>query len=571
MSRAAAIQLRPDPTAEPTRVADRFVAALAELGVETAFGIGGGAVAPLHDALERSALRVIHMRHETGAAFAAGEASLASGRPSVVFTTTGPGITNAITGLFVARDEGAKVILVSGATPAALRGRGALQESTHGSLLGGVYTAGPLFHAAFVIEHADQLDTVIARLAAGLRRPQGFIAHVAIPTTLQSQPQHAIRRVDAQALRPERVLDPDDVTRCIEHLGDRSFALWVGFGARHAAPQVRALAERLGAPVMMTPRAKGVFPEEHPLCIGVTGLGGDVDARVLADVEHVVVLGSRLREFTCSWQRALVPRGGLVHVDLDRDVPGSAFPDVATLAVHAEIGAFLDEWLRRAAPRRHPRVLPLDARRRHAPLSAVRGAVRPAWLMQMLQRVVVDDTDAVVFADAGNAMAWTIHHLRFDRPGRFRAGLGWASMGHATTGCIGTAIGSGAKPVSVVGDGAMLMSCEISTAVHHGLPCVWIVLNDSQYGMVEHGMRALGYRETQTGIPRTDFAALARAMGADGIRVEREDEIEAALRLAMAAPGPFVVDVVIDPTARPPMGGRLDQLAAQGATGNTRE
>ena len=420
-----------------------------------------------------------------------------------------------------------------------------------------------------MIEHADQLDTVITRIAAGLRRPQGFIVHVAIPTTLQSQAEpRRSPRVDPIALRAERTLDPDDVTRCIDRIGDRPFALLVGFGARHAAPQIRMLAERFGAPVMMTPRAKGVFPEEHPQCIGVTGLGGDVDTRALAAVEHVVVLGSRLREFACSWDRALVPRGGLVHVDLDPEVPGAAFPDVPTLAVHAEIGAFVGEWLRRTATRSIAHAIPPHGRRRLPPLSIRRGPIRPAWLMAMLQRVVVDEDAAVVFADAGNSMAWTIHHLRFDRPGRYRAGLGWASMGHGSTGCLGTAIASApTKAVSVVGDGAMLMSCEVSTAVQYGLSVVWIILDDAQYGMVEHGMRALGYTETRNAIPRTDFAAIARAMGADGVRIEREDEVESALRRAMAASGPFVVDVVIDRNACPPMGSRLGQLEAQGVVG----
>lgn len=557
---------------ESTRMSDVLASLLADMGVTTAFGVVGGGIAPVTDALNRSRIRIIHTRHESGAAFAAVEASLASGRPSVVFATTGPGITNALTGLFVARREGAQVIFLSGMTPASKRERWVLQESGPHALLGGMYTSGPLFHYATVIEHEDQLDVAMCRIARGLRRPNGFVAHIAMPTSLQSvNLERKPRTPGLDELRPERLIDLHDVARCAELLTAGRTMLWVGYGARGCSRLVRKLAERLGAPVMSTPRAKGVFPEAHPLYVGVTGLGGHdgpADAVQALQPEHILVLGSRLGEFSSGWSSSLLPTRSLIHVDIDPEVPGVAYPDMPTLGIQAELGTFLTALLAELPELPLGEATPAPEVRSHVPpLSPTPrrlGLVRPQVLMEMIQRVIVDESEAIIVAEAGNSFAWTNHYLRLPRPGRYRANMGWGSMGHGATGVLGAALNHADKAVSVAGDGAMLMNCEVSTAVQYGLPVVWIVLNDSQYGMVEHGMRSAGYQPVETAIPRTDFADFARSMGADGIRIESEHDLEAALRLAMGARGPFVIDVVIDPDVAAPVGSRLNNLRDQG-------
>lgn len=552
--------------AGPIRASDALTQLLVELGVRTAFGVVGGGIAPMTDALNRSEIRVVHTRHESGAAFAALEASLAGGRPTVVFATTGPGITNALTGLFVARREGAQVVFVSGMTPPSRRGRWVLQESDPYSLFGELYTAGSLFHYATVLEHEDQLAVIASRLARGMRRPHGFVAHVAMPTSFQSvEVQHAPRAPHAEERRPEQLLDPSDVARCVERLGRGRVMLWVGYGARGCSMLVRHLAERLQAPVMSTPRAKGIVPESHPLYVGTTGVGGHnspAEAVAAVQPDHILVLGTRLGELSSGWSPALLPRQGLIHVDIDPEVPGLAYPDVPTLGIQAELTTFLGALLEALpeGPRREAvEVRPCQAPPRLTPRRF--GHVRPPVLMDAIQRIVVDETEALVIAEAGNSILWANHCLRMPRPGRYRVNTGWGSMGHGTTGVLGAAMHHADKAVAVVGDGAMLMNCEVSTAVQYDLPVVWIVINDSQYGMVEHGMREAGYQPVQTALPRTRFVELARSMGADGILVESEEQLTDALRRAMAAEGPFVVDVVVDPDVVAPLGGRLDTLA----------
>jgi acetolactate synthase-1/2/3 large subunit len=287
------------------------------------------------------------------------------------------------------------------------------------------------------------------------------------------------------------------------------------------------------------------------------------------DPESIIVLGSRLGEFSSMWDERFVRPRGFLHVDLDPDAIGVAYPRAETHAIRADIDAFLRAVLAklptslasRAAPRFHGHRPPSpQIPRRH-------GLVRPQVLMEAIQRVMVEGSEALILTEAGNSFAWGNHSLYFPKPGRYRVSTSWGSMGHAVSGVLGAGLCRGEKAVAVAGDGAMLMNNELSTAVQYGVPAVWIILNDSQYGLIEHGMRSLGYVPEGTEIPRVDFVAIARAVGADGVRVSGEQELEAALAQAMAAPGPFVVDVLIDPVEPPPVGSRVERLREQGVDG----
>ncbi|WP_257296215.1 thiamine pyrophosphate-binding protein [Endozoicomonas sp. YOMI1] len=185
------LNIAPAPAREarsqPLTVAQGVVKMLENLGVQYAFGVSGGAIAPIWASLEKSSIGVYHFRHESGAAFAAVESHFASDRPVAVFATTGPGITNILTGLFAARWEGAKVIFLSPFTSAPQRGRWAFQETSAYTMpIASLFTSGELFHYAATLESAEELAAVSRRLTLGLTQPGGFVAHVSIPTAIQS-------------------------------------------------------------------------------------------------------------------------------------------------------------------------------------------------------------------------------------------------------------------------------------------------------------------------------------------------------------------------------------------------
>ncbi|KAB8332109.1 thiamine pyrophosphate-binding protein [Scytonema tolypothrichoides VB-61278] len=563
-SNGAAVVQKRSPT-----VADAIANMMEHLGVSCAFGVNGGAMAGLWGSLSNSLLQVMNCRHEAGAAFAAAEAYFATGRPTVVFTTAGPGITNALTGLFAARGDGAKVILLSACTSSPQRGRWAIQEtSSHTLPTEGIFTSGALFNYATTVESGAQLPQIFRKLALGLSQPGAFVAHLSIPTAVQTSPLDRMplfQGMDCSLVVPHT----EAIVKCTQLLSEGPFAIWVGFGARGAAEEILQLAERTGAAVICSPRGKGIFPEDHPQFVGVTGLGGHGSVMTYMQQQtplRTLVLGTRLSEPTSFWNEALVPPGGFVHVDIDPTVPGVAYPEAETFAVQSDIKTFLQALLQYDEHLASASVTALSLPRPEGQTiqPGSDSPVRPEVLMEAIQKVIIDGSDAIVMAECGNSFLWSTHLLRFANANRYRISTGVGAMGHAAAGVIGAAAARNGKAVAIVGDGAMLMNNEISTAVKYQIPAVWIVLNDARYNMSHQGMEMLGLKGADATIPQADFAAIAHAMGAEGIRIHKEIDLFSALEQAMAATGPVVIDVVINPDRRAPSKGRNAGLASQG-------
>ncbi|EAW38198.1 scytonemin biosynthesis protein ScyA [Lyngbya sp. PCC 8106] len=546
-----------------TSVSQAVVKLLEDLGVVWAFGVSGGAMATQWDALSNSRqIQVIHCRHESGAAFAALEASLVSNRPVVVFSTAGPGITNTLTGLFAARGEGAKVIHLSACTSTSQRERWAIQETSPRTLpTDGLFSSGALYNYATIIDCPEQLPQIARRLTQGVSQPGGFTAHLSTPTGVQSLPMP--KELPTATVTENAIAVTDSViSHCVQLLSEGPFAIWVGYGARLATQEVMQLAEVTGAAVMCSPRAKGLFREDHPQFVGITGLGGHSSVlNYLNTVKplRTLVLGTRMGEPTSFWSPDLVPSRGFIQVDIDPSVIGVSYPTVPTYPVQADIGTFLRQLLPYLS--HYPRsIVNLPNPEREPIAEATSTLVRPEILMETIQKVIVEGSNAVVLAESGNSFTWSTHLLRFSESNRYRVSTGVGSMGHATTGVLGAALGQGHKAVAIVGDGSMLMNSEVSTAVKYQIPAVWIVLNDARYNMCYQGMAMLGLKADAL-MPQTDFTMIAQGMGAQSIQVLEESQLESALQKAMAANGPIVVDVKIDPSRHAPSKGRTKSLA----------
>lgn len=551
----------------PESIADVVVNMLEEMGVKHAFGVSGGAIARLWNSLEQSSIQVIHCRHESGAAFAAAEAYFTNDCPTVVFTTTGPGITNALTGLLAARWEGAKVILLSGMTSTSQRGRWALQETTADTMpYADIFTSGNLFDYATTLESCDQLPEISRRLALGLTQPGSFVAHVSIPSAIQNSPpkKPLLKVALSQTLAG---VSEETASSCAKLLSEAPFAIWVGFGARKAAPAILQLAERTGAAVMCSPRGKGIFPEKHPQFVGITGFAGHLSVLKYMQKNtpaRTLVLGSRLGEFTSFWNPIMVPSSGFIHVDIDAKVPGTAYPEAETIAIQSDVGVFVRALLK-YFPENSNQLSNVNLPQPECNVitNKTKGLIRPDALMKVIQQVIVENSNAIVMAEGGNSFAWAINRLRFLKTERCRVSTGFGSMGHFTTGVIGAALVNSHKAVAIVGDGSMLMNNEVSTAVRYEIPAIWIILNDGLYNMCDKGQAMQGFKGTDAIIPQTDFASFARSLGAEAMRIEKESEIQIAIEKAMQSKKPFVVDVVIDPSQVAPIGTRIASLNSQ--------
>jgi acetolactate synthase-1/2/3 large subunit len=568
----------PAGTRTVTTFAAAFAAALEDLGVRRAFGISGGAISFFWSALGGTGIEVTHFRHESGAAFAACEASIESGAPVVIFVTTGPGLTNVLTGIYAARHEAAQVVLVSASTERAMYGRRPIQETGPRTLpQDGIFTAGPLFDYAAVVTSTGQFPALIDALTDGLTRRPGFVAHISLTLSVQREEIDRVVRPSLSTTR--RVRDRGDpaehaAAEAYTLLRDQPWVLWIGGGTRQLSGPVRRLAHAAGVPVMATPRGKGVIAEDDPAYLGVTGFAGHQS--VLTYLEHhrpayTLVLGTAMGDFASGYNPSYAPASAFIHVDVDPSAHGQAYPAVKTIPVLCEAGAFCDRlselFAAEPEPRPRPslRVAPFD----HDGLPTGGGLIDPSHVMAVVQSVFVDN-GVLVMAETGNALAWAINQLRFADPLGWRAPSGLVgSMGHFSSGVVGAALVSSRKAAALVGDGSMLMLNEVSTAVHTDAAAIWVVLNDSRYNMCAQGAVVLGLTNVDCSMPVTDFAALGRALGATGITVQHPDELTASLTEALHATGPVVVDVRIDPERGAPTKGRNAGLLRDSATKET--
>ncbi|MEM7592595.1 MAG: thiamine pyrophosphate-dependent enzyme, partial [Cyanobacteria bacterium P01_A01_bin.83] len=309
---------------------------------------------------------------------------------------------------------------------------------------------------------------------------------------------------------------------------------------------------------------KGIFPEDHPQYVGVTGFAGHESVLEYMQQQRpnfTLVLGTRLGEFTSFWNPQMIPNKGFIHVDIDPEVPGTAYPEVDTWGIQSDIGEFVTALLKYFPKDLQPinkAEFPRPQRTTINPDNT--QPVRPEVLMNVIQRIIVEGTNAKIMAEAGNSFAWVINKLRFTKSERIRVSTGFASIGNFVTGVIGAALAHKDKAVAIVGDGAMLMNNEISTAVRYQIPAVWIVLNDGYYNMCNQGMSMLGLQGIDAAIPQTNFVQIARGMGADGVRVERELDIQMALEKAMTSTKPFVIDIALNSSHPAPIGARISSL-----------
>ncbi|MBI5881775.1 MAG: thiamine pyrophosphate-binding protein [Elusimicrobia bacterium] len=548
-------------------------------GVRFVFGIPGGPIMPFYAALAQSeSIRPVLAKHEEGAAFMADGYARASGKFGVCCTTTGPGATNALTGVAVAYADHVPLLLLTAQVPTHQFGRGAFQESSQeGVDIVSLYR--PVTKWSAMVHHPDRLAatlrTALRVMTSGCPGP----VHVNLPLDF------AARQVPDELVPPPcyrfaaELFDRPSVREASRRLlAARRPAILAGSGVNISAawPALRRLAERLGAPVATTLKAKGALPEDHPLSLGVFGYSGSPETREFIlgpETDCLLVVGSSLGEdSTCGWDERLGRKEALLQADIDPDQLGRNFP--VTVGLIGDANAVLVELLfqieRDSGTRgRGPaRELPACSQGRGAPLSPVpgpeaeQGRYRPDLLLAELREAL--PRDALLFVDNGTIRTWAARHFPVYREGSFFVNMGLASMGYAVAAGIGGALARPGKAVvALVGDGAFAMNgMEVHTAVEHGVPVLWVVANNGGLGMIYHGSKM------QFGSPYPgslynepiDAAKLGTAMGARSFSVSRPGELGQAVRSALRLGAPAVIDAAMDMQSPPPMGGRVRTL-----------
>lgn len=559
----------PVPQAPRVTVVDDLVQTLEQEGVRHIFGVPGGAIVPLYAALTRSeTIRPILAKHEAGASFMADGYARVSRTLGVCCATAGPGATNALTGVASALMDSVPMLFLSGQVSTAVFGRGAVQESSSfGIDLVDLFRPVTKLSAMFMDPRSAPRLLRLALRTARSGRPGPV--HLSLPGNIITQPIPDHERHKSAALTSAPV-DPDDIDATVTLLARaKRPCILAGHGVNVAGAweELRRFAERHRIPVATTPQAKGAFPEDHELSLGVFGFGGHSLAREYLlgpAVDSLLVIGSSLGEFqTHAWDPRLGSQRTLIQIDIDPREIGKNYP--VTLGVVADVRAALGaldrrvgECLQGAALRSE--LAPLTELRERVPyhLDASRmdseaTPIKPQRLIRGMQRVLADDT--LLFLDEGNCMSWLMHYYQVRRPGTFFTNQGLASMGYTVPAAIGASLAAPGRPVvALLGDGAFAMNgMEVHTAVEYALPVVFIVLNDGGLGMVEHGDTLVAGRPVCPSRYRTamNVALMAQAMGAHGMRVDSPEEFEAALKAAIRLGKPCVIDARIDPTEVP--------------------
>ncbi|MBI4676736.1 MAG: thiamine pyrophosphate-binding protein [Elusimicrobia bacterium] len=561
--------------------ADLLIKHLEQEGVRFIFGIPGGPIMPLYAALAGSrSIRPVLAKHEEGAAFMADGYARASGSFGVCCTTTGPGATNALTGVAVAYADHIPLLLLTAQVPTRQFGRGAFQESSQEAVdVVSIYR--PVTKWSVMVQHPERAAAVIRTALRVMTSGRPGPVHVNLPMDFLGAPS-AEDIVPAGRYRFQaRTFDRDSVREAAGRLvSAKRPVILAGYGVHlsGAWAALRRLAERLSIPVATTFRAKGVFPEDHQLSLGVFGYSGAPEVREFVlgpETDLLFVAGSSLGEVsTCGWDRRLGRKEALIQLDVEPEAVARNYP--VTTALIGDAGAVLTELLYqverdlKSRDVAEPGLAAGTAGRGALPAASCpgpepdrkAGCLHPRTLLAELREAL--PADALVFVDNGTIRTWTGRHFPVCREGTFFVNMGLASMGYAVAASIGGCLARPGRAVAaLVGDGAFAMNgMEVHTAVECGAPVVWVVVNNGGLGMIHHGARMQFGGLVPSPLYREPLKAadLGRALGAAAFRVERPGDLRVAVADALSLARPAVIDVAVDLEAVPPMGQRVASL-----------
>ncbi|MGH9456871.1 MAG: biosynthetic-type acetolactate synthase large subunit [Thermoanaerobaculia bacterium] len=553
MSATAELQREwPEPIPETRTGAEVVCEALVREGVDTLFGYPGGAVLHLYDQLTRMRGRLRHIlaRHEQGAVHMAEGYAKATGRTGVALVTSGPGATNAVTGIANAFMDSTPLVVISGQVPRRMIGSDAFQE---------VDTVGitrPCTKMNYLVREASELASTIheAFYLAGSGRPGPVLVDIPKDVTAELTADFEPEPVRLPGYAPDRDGDPEQVQRAVAMMrrAERPL-LYVGGGIVHAngARELHDLAERLGFPVTPTLMGLGVFPAGDPLSLGMLGMHGTYAANMaISEADVIVAIGVRFDDRVTGALDKFAPHAAIVHVDVD---PSSLSKNVRA---HVEIAGDARSVMRQmlALVPREADLTRLNAwwdrigRWQHdEPLRYERSAsdIKPQMLCEEL--AAVTRGRAIVTTDVGQHQMWLAQYYPFREPRQSITSGGLGTMGFGVPAAIGAQIAfPDRQVVAFVGDGGFQMTAqELATAVQYETNTKVVVMNNSYLGMVRQWQEKFYDRrysevDLESG---PDFVKLAEAYGARGLRAQHPSELRDVLEEGLSTPGVVVIDV----------------------------
>ncbi|MEM1574593.1 MAG: biosynthetic-type acetolactate synthase large subunit [Nitrososphaerota archaeon] len=528
-----------------------LIEALKKQGVKTIFGIPGGAILPIYDALyDEKNIRHILMRHEQCAAHAADGYARVKGEPGVCMATSGPGATNLVTGIATAYMDSSPLIAITGQVPTSFIGKDAFQEVD----IIGITT--PITKYNYQIRNVKDIPRIIkeAFYIASTGRPGPVL--IDVPKDIQTDIDEVYfeSEIKIRGYKPNVDPHPLQIKKAVDLLINAERPIILAGGGIHwsrAYDELLKLAELLMAPVATTFMGKGTIPENHPLCLGCIGMHGRIEANesiMMADV--VVAIGVRFSDRTTCKASDFCVNAKIIHIDID------ASEIKKNISIHLPIVAdakkalksIIDEIIHRGLKKENSEWLKrIEILKKENTDTEPKGELTGMNAVKILRKVLPEN--AIVTTEVGQNQMWASLYFKVIKPRTFISSGGLGTMGFGFPAALGAKVAKPEVPVvDIAGDGSFLMTeQDLATSIVEDIPVIVMILNNSSLGMVVQWQRLFyNRRYSNTLLKNTpDFVKLAEAYGANGARVNSLNELEQVLKEAIKSDVTYVIDVPI--------------------------
>lgn len=547
--------------------AQAVVRSLELLGVTDVFGLPGGAILPVYDPLmDSSDLRHILVRHEQGAGHAAEGYAAASNKVGVAIATSGPGATNLVTAIADAYMDSVPIVCITGQVFSNLMGTDAFQEA---DIVG---ITMPITKHSFLVKDASEIPGAIAAAfeIAGTGRPGPVLVDITKDAQQAEAPFVWPPKVDLPGYRPVTKAHGKQIQAAAQLIAEaKKPVLYVGGGVirAKASDELLTLAESTGAPVVTTLMARGAFPDSHPQQLGMPGMHGTVPAVLaLQEADLLVSLGARFDDRVTGKAALFAPNAKVVHVDIDpAEISKIRTADVPIVGDLKEVLVDLDAAFHAASGSAAPDTSEwwsfLDGLRDEFPLGyapTTDGLLAPQYVIQRIGELT--GPEGIFAAGVGQHQMWSAQFIKYERPNSWLNSGGAGTMGYSVPAAMGAKVAEPDRHVwAIDGDGCFQMTNqELATCAINNIPIKVAIINNSSLGMVRQWQTLFydgrySHTDLNTGhdtIRIPDFVKLAEAYGCLAIRVEKEEDVDAAIQKALETNDrPVVIDFVVSADA----------------------